>query len=55
VTKDDTLSGFDAPKPLTSDAQNEPYISALWEMGRRGHRSAAEKKSAEVLALLIEA
>ena len=53
--KGDTLSGFDTPKPITSDAQNERYISALLEMDRRGHLTAAEKKYAEVLALLVEA
>jgi len=53
--KGDTLAGFDTPKPITSDAQNERYISALLEMEHRGHLTAAEKKYAEVLALLIEA
>jgi HTH-type transcriptional regulator/antitoxin HigA len=55
VITGDTLSGFDTPKPITSGAQNERYISALWEMERRGHLTVAEKKYAEVLALLIEA
>ncbi len=51
----DTLAGFDTPKPNTSDAQIERYVSALWEMERRGHLTGAEKKYAEVLTLLIEA
>ena len=51
----DTLSGFDTPKAITSGAQNERYISALLEMERRGPLTVAEKKYAEVLALLIEA
>lgn len=51
----DTLRGFAIPKPITSDAQNEGYISALLEMERRGHLTAAEKRYAEILTLLIEA
>ena len=41
----DTLSGFDTPKPITSGAQNERYISALLEMERRGHLTVAEKST----------
>jgi hypothetical protein len=51
----DTLSDFDTPNPITSDAQNERYVSALLEMERRSHLTVAEKKYAEVLKLLIEA
>jgi hypothetical protein len=39
----DTLRGFAIPKPITSDAQNERYISALLEMERRGHLTAAKR------------
>jgi HTH-type transcriptional regulator/antitoxin HigA len=55
MIESDTLRGIDTPKPITSDAQNERSISALLEMDRRGHLTAAEKKYAEVLALLVEA
>jgi len=43
------------PKVITSEAQNERYISALREMERHGNLTGAEKNLAEVLTLLIEA
>jgi HTH-type transcriptional regulator/antitoxin HigA len=49
----DVLDGV--PRVITSEAQNERYISALLEMERRGNLTAAEKNFAEVLTLLIEA
>jgi hypothetical protein len=55
VTKGDTLSGFDTPKPITSGAHNERYISALLQMERRGQLTVAETKYAEARTLLIEA
>jgi len=48
------LSGMDTPMPITSDAQNEQYISELLEMERRGGLSSTEKNYMEVLTLLIE-
>jgi HTH-type transcriptional regulator/antitoxin HigA len=51
----DLLDGIGAPKVITSDAQNERYISALLEMERRGHLTAEEKSFMELLTLLVEA
>jgi uncharacterized protein (DUF4415 family) len=48
-------SGFDIPKPITPGAQKELYISAYLQMERRGHRTVAETKYAEVLTLMTEA
>jgi HTH-type transcriptional regulator / antitoxin HigA len=48
------LSGIDTPKPITSDTQNEQYISELLEMESRGRLTAEEKSYMEVLALLVE-
>jgi len=53
--KRDTLQGFDTPRPITSDAQNERYTTALLEMERQEHLTATEKAYMEVLTLLIEA
>ena len=52
--EEDLLSGIGAPKVITSDAQNERYISALLEMERRSHLTAEERSFAELLTLLIE-
>jgi HTH-type transcriptional regulator / antitoxin HigA len=51
----DLLNGIGAPKVITSEAQNERYVSALLEMERRNHLTAEEKNFAELLTLLIEA
>ena len=53
LERPDVLDGI--PRVITSEAQNERYISALLEIERRGSLSAAEKNLAEVLTLLIEA
>jgi HTH-type transcriptional regulator / antitoxin HigA len=50
----DLLNGIGAPKVITSEAQNERYVSALLEMERRNHLTAEEKNFAELLTLLIE-
>src|SRR5271154_2936438 len=55
VIEKDTLQGVPAPKVITSDAQNERYISALLQLERKPHLSSAEKHFAELLTLLIEA
>jgi HTH-type transcriptional regulator / antitoxin HigA len=51
----DILDGIGAPKVITSDAQNERYISALLEMEHRSHLTAEEKNFMELLTLLVEA
>jgi HTH-type transcriptional regulator/antitoxin HigA len=51
----DILEGIGAPKVITSDAQNERYISALLEMEHRSHLTAEEKNFMELLTLLVEA
>ncbi len=48
------IKGFSAPRPITSEAQNEHYIEVLYNLERRGHLSAAEEKYAELLTVLIE-
>ena len=50
-----TLNGFSAPRVITSDGQNERYISALLEIERRASATSSEKNYAELLTLLIEA
>jgi len=50
----DLLSGIGAPKVITSDAQNERYISALLEFEQRSHLTAEERSFAELLTLLVE-
>jgi HTH-type transcriptional regulator/antitoxin HigA len=49
------IKGFPAPRPITSEAQNEYYTEVLYNLERRGHLSAAEEKDAELLTVLIEA
>ena len=49
----DTLDGIAAPKVITSDAQNERYISALLELEKKDRLSAKEKEFAELLTVLI--
>jgi HTH-type transcriptional regulator/antitoxin HigA len=51
----DLLDGVLAPKVITSDAQNERYVTALLELEKKNHMSAAERHFAELLTLLIEA
>jgi HTH-type transcriptional regulator/antitoxin HigA len=51
----DILNGIGAPKVITSDAQNERYISALLKMERQSHLTAEEKNFMELLTLLVEA
>jgi HTH-type transcriptional regulator/antitoxin HigA len=55
VIEKDVLDGIAAPKVITSDAQNERYISALLELEKRDRLSAKEKEFAELLTVLIEA
>ena len=55
VIEKDTLDGIAAPKVITSDAQNERYISALLELEKKDRLSAKEREFAELLTLLIEA
>lgn len=49
------IKGFPAPQPISSSAQNEHYIEALYNLERRGRLSAAEEKYAALLTVLIEA
>ena len=53
LERPDVLDGI--PRVITSEAQNERYISALREMERHGNLAGAENNLAEVLTLLIEA
>ena len=55
VIEKDTLNGIAAPRVITSDAQNERYISALLELEKKDRLSAKEKDFAELLTVLIEA
>ena len=55
LEKRDVLAGIDAPKTITSEAQNERYIAALLALERRNHLTVQEKNLAELLTVLIEA
>jgi hypothetical protein len=44
-----------APRVITSGEQLEDYVSALLELDRESHLTAAEENLAELLILLIEA
>ena len=55
VIEKDMLDGIFAPKVITSDAQNERYISALLELEKKERLSAKEREFAELLTVLIEA
>jgi HTH-type transcriptional regulator/antitoxin HigA len=55
VIERDTLNGIAAPRVITSDAQNERYISALLELEKKDRLSAKERDFAELLTVLIEA
>lgn len=49
-----TIKGFEAPRPITSDAQNEHYTAVLHKLVMRGQLSRKEKEYVELLGLLIE-
>jgi HTH-type transcriptional regulator / antitoxin HigA len=51
----DALEGVAAPKVITSDAQNERYISVLLELEKKSRLTAKERAFAELLTVLIEA
>ena len=55
VIEKDMLDGIAAPKVITSDAQNERYISALLVLEKKDRLSAKEREFAELLTVLIEA
>ena len=55
VIEKDTLDGIAAPKVITSEAQNERYISVLLELEKKERPSAKEREFAELLTVLIEA
>lgn len=55
VIEKDTLEGIDAPKVITSDAQNERYIAALLQLEKKERLTSKEKEFAELLTVLIEA
>lgn len=55
VIEKDTLNGIAAPRVITSDAQNERYISALLELEKKDRLRAKEKDFTELLTVLIEA
>jgi hypothetical protein len=42
------IKGFPAPRPITSETQNEHYMEVLYSLERRGHLSASEEKYAEL-------
>ena len=52
VSRRDAVTGFDLPKPITSDAQNERYIAVLLQMENKKHLTAGERNYMEVLAVL---
>ena len=49
-----TIKGFEAPRPITSEAQNEHYTNVLHGLVMRGHLNRAEERYVELLVLLIE-
>ena len=55
IEKRDLLDGLEAPKVITSDAQNERYIAALLKMERQRNLSRSEKIYMELLTLVVEA
>ena len=55
VIERDTLEGIDAPKVITSDAQNERYIAALLQFEKKERLTANEKEFDGLLTVLIEA
>jgi HTH-type transcriptional regulator/antitoxin HigA len=55
VIEKDTLDGIAAPKVITSNAQNERYISVLLELEKKERLSTKEREFAELLTVLIEA
>jgi HTH-type transcriptional regulator/antitoxin HigA len=50
-----SIKGFPAPRPITSDTQNEHYTEVLYNLERRGNLSAIEEEYAELLTVLIDA
>jgi HTH-type transcriptional regulator/antitoxin HigA len=50
-----TIKGFEAPRPITSEAQNEHYTTVLHDLVTRGHLNRKEEEYVELLSLLIEA
>ncbi|MGB9432345.1 MAG: hypothetical protein WBQ89_08895 [Candidatus Acidiferrum sp.] len=50
-----TIKGFGAPRPITSEAQNEHYITVPHDLVMRGHLNRKEEEYVELLSLLIEA
>lgn len=54
LIRSDTVQIF-APKPITSDAQNERCIAALLWFERQPRLSAEQKQYAELLTLLVVA
>jgi HTH-type transcriptional regulator/antitoxin HigA len=55
VIENDTLRGIEAPRVITSEAQNERHIAALLTLGKKGRLKEKERGFAELLTLLIEA
>jgi HTH-type transcriptional regulator/antitoxin HigA len=55
VIEKDPLDGIAAPKVITSEAQNERYISVLLELEKKERPSSKEREFAELLTVLIEA
>jgi HTH-type transcriptional regulator / antitoxin HigA len=49
-----TIKGFEAPRPITSKAQNEHYTTVLHDLVMRGHLNHKEEEYIELLGLLIE-
>lgn len=49
------IKGFEAPRPITSEAQNEHYAFVLHDLVMRGNLSKKEEEYVELLGLLIEA
>jgi hypothetical protein len=50
-----TIKGFKAPRPITSEAQNEHYTTVLHDLVMRGHLNRKAEEYVELLGLLIEA
>ena len=50
-----TIKGFGAPRPITSEAQNEHCTTVLHDLVMRGRLNRKEEEYVELLRLLIEA
>ena len=46
-----TIKGFEAPRPITSEAQNEHYTTVLHDLVMRGHLNRREEEYVELLSL----